>query len=114
MGDTWLNGILPFIDLDSGGSIDGMIEAVRMGLSIARADTRIIPGHGPMASRAELEAYLAMLVEVRGKVAAAKRAGQSLAQVQAQGIAARYAVPDAFIGPDAFIEAVFESLPPGG
>lgn len=115
MGDIFFHKMsLPFIDLESGGSVDGMIEAVRMGLSISRADTKIIPGHGPVATRADLEAYLAMLVEVRGKVAAAKRAGRTLAQVQAQGIAAPYAVPNAFIGPDAFIQSVFQSLPAGG
>lgn len=112
MGDTYFNQVtLPFIDRESGGSVDGMIEAVRMGLSIARSDTRIIPGHGPVATRADLESYLAMLVDVRDKVAAAKASGQSLAQVQAAGIAARYAVPNGFVEPDAFIASVFESLP---
>ena len=112
MGDTFFHKVtLPFIDLESGGSIDGMVAAARTGLSLARPDTRIIPGHGPVATRADLEAYLAMLEEVRAKVAAAKAAGQSIAQVNAAGIAARYAVPDAFVGPDDFIEAVFESLP---
>ena len=112
MGDTYFNKVtLPFIDIGSGGSIDGMIEAVRTGLALARPDTRIIPGHGPVATRAELESYLAMLVEGRGKVAAGKTAGQTLAQVQAAGIAAPYAVPNAFVSPDAFVEAVFESLP---
>lgn len=112
MGDTFFHkATLPFIDLESGGSIDGMIEAVRMGLSIARPDTRIVPGHGPVATRADLEAYLAMLVDVRGKVVAAKASGQSLAQVQALGIAAPYAIPEAFINPDAFVQSVFESLP---
>lgn len=113
MGDLFFHKMsLPFIDLESGGSIDGMIEGVRTGLALARADTRIIPGHGPVATRADLDAYLAVLVDVRGKVAEARRAGQTLAQVKAAGIAAPYAVPNAFIGPDAFVEAVFESLPP--
>lgn len=112
MGDTFFHKVtLPFIDLESGGSIDGMVAAARIGLSLARPDTRIIPGHGPVATRADLEAYLAMLEDVRARVVAAKAAGQSLAQVKAAGIAARYAVPDAFVGPDDFIEAVFESLP---
>ena len=71
MGDTFFNGLLPFIDLDSGGSIDGAIAAVETGLRLANDETRIIPGHGPMARRADLAAYLAMLRDVRTRVAAA-------------------------------------------
>ncbi len=112
MGDTFFHAVtLPFIDRDSGGSIDGLIAAARTGLGLASADTKIIPGHGPMATRADLEAYLAMLVDVRTKVAAAKAAGRSLADIKAANPAAPYAIADAFIGPDDFVEAVFESLP---
>lgn len=112
MGDTYFHKVtLPFIDLDSGGSIDGLIAAVRKGLAVAGPNTKIIPGHGPVASRADLQAYLAMLIDVRTKVAAQKRAGRSLARVKAAKIAERYAVPKAFVGPDAFIESVYNSLP---
>lgn len=112
MGDAFFHKVtLPFIDLESGGSVDGLIAAVRTGLSLAGPATRIIPGHGPVATKADLQAYLAMLVDVRTKVAAQKRQGRTLAQVQRLGIATRYAVPKAFIGPDAFVEAVYNSLP---
>lgn len=112
MGDAFFHKVtLPFIDLESGGSIDGLIAAIRTGLSLAGPGTKIIPGHGPVATRADLQAYLAMLVDVRTKVAAQKRLGRTLAQVQRSGIATRYAVPKAFIGPDAFVDAVYNSLP---
>ncbi|MEO6198402.1 MAG: MBL fold metallo-hydrolase [Sphingomicrobium sp.] len=112
MGDTFFNKIsLPFIDLESGGSIDGMIAAVRTGLTLAAADAVIVPGHGPVANRADLEAYLAMLVDVRAKVAAAKAAGTSLAAIKASRSAAPYAIANGFIGPDDFVEAVYSSLP---
>ena len=66
MGDTFFHKVtLPFIDLSSGGSIDGLIAAVDKGLSMADGGTRIIPGHGPVASREELAAYREMLVDVR-------------------------------------------------
>ena len=111
MGDTFFHkATLPFIDLESGGSIDGLIEAVKTGLATAGPKTRIIPGHGPVATHAELEAYLAMLVDVRSRVSEAKAAGRTLAEVKAAKFAERYAIPDAFIGPDDFVESVFNSL----
>ncbi len=111
MGDTFFHEMsFPFVDLSSGGSIDGLIAAVNKGLSLARPATRIIPGHGPMATRADLVAYRDMLVDVRAKVAAGIKAKRSLAQIQASKPAARYGMPDGFVKPDAFVKAVYESL----
>lgn len=110
MGDTWFNGMLPFIDLDSGGSIDGAIVAVEAGLALANDQTRIIPGHGPVGGRADLAAYRDMLRSVRDQVARAIRARRMLAQIQALRIADRYGRPNAFISPESFIETVHRSL----
>jgi glyoxylase-like metal-dependent hydrolase (beta-lactamase superfamily II) len=110
MGDTFFNGLLPFIDLDSGGSIDGAIAAAERGLRLANAETRIIPGHGPMARRADLVAYVAMLRDVRSRVAAAIRQRRTLPQIQALRIADRYGRRGAFISPESFIETVYRSL----
>lgn len=111
MGDAFFHRLsLPFIDLDSGGSIDGLIAAVNRGLDIAGTNTRIIPGHGPIATRADLVAYRDMLVDVRGKVAAGIAAGQTLAQIQASKPAASYGMTDGFIKPDQFVEAIYTSL----
>jgi len=68
MGDIYFNGLYPYIDLDGGGSIQGMIAAVELGLRLADEDTRIIPGHGPLSNRAELAAYLDFLVKARNNV----------------------------------------------
>lgn len=81
VGDTWWNGHYPFIDSSTGGSIDGMIRAAQANLSRATAHTIIIPGHGPVGSKAQLEAFHEMLVTVRRDVAAHKRQGRSLAEV---------------------------------
>ena len=111
MGDTFFHGSsFPFIDLGSGGSIDGAIAAANQGLKLAGTNTRVIPGHGPMATRADLEAYRNMLVDIRGKVAAGIAAGQTLEQIQATKPAQRYGMPDGFIKPDRFIETVYNSL----
>lgn len=111
MGDTFFHKFsLPFIDLSSGGSIDGLIAAVDKGLAMSNDQTRIIPGHGPVASRAELVAYRAMLADVRAKVAAGIAAKRSLAQIQADKPAAAYGMAEGFIKPDQFVAFVHESL----
>jgi len=110
MGDTFFNGMLPFIDLDSGGSVRGYIAAVEEGLGIANAQTVIIPGHGPVATRANLLAYRDMLVELRGRVVEAIRAGRSLDEVKAMRLADRYGRDTDFITPDAFIETLYRDL----
>lgn len=80
MGDTYFNGMYPFIDIFSGGSIAGMIEAADAVLGRASADTVIVPGHGPLSNAAELRVYRAMLVAVRDRVAAAQVAGADQAE----------------------------------
>jgi glyoxylase-like metal-dependent hydrolase (beta-lactamase superfamily II) len=75
VGDIWFNGFYPFIDEATGGSIGGMIRAAEKALTIADGKTKIIPGHGPLGSKADLQKYLEMLVAVRDKVAALKAAG---------------------------------------
>ena len=69
-GDTYFNGMYPFIDTSSGGSVDGVIAAADRVLALADASTKIIPGHGPLSNKAELEAYRAMLVGARDAVRA--------------------------------------------
>lgn len=67
-GDIFFNGMFPFIDLGSGGSVDGYIAAQEEILERAGAGTRIIPGHGPLADKRDLEAAHAMLVDARKRV----------------------------------------------
>jgi len=110
MGDTFFNGLLPFIDLDSGGSIDGAIAAVDQALSIANDETVIIPGHGPLARRADLVRYRDMLSTLRDRVAAEILAGHSVDEVKALRLADPYGPPDGFITPDALIETIYRSL----
>jgi cyclase len=110
MGDTFFNGLLPFIDLDSGGSIDGAIAAVDQGLAIATESTVVIPGHGPLARRPDLVRYRDMLKTLRDRVAAEIAAGRSADQVKALRLADPYGPPDGFISPDALIETIYRSL----
>ena len=83
MGDVFFNGMYPFIDASTGGTIDGIINAVGIALKRVTATTKIVPGHGPLGGRGSLESYGRMLTAVRDRVRTAKRAGKTLADVQA-------------------------------
>ena len=82
-GDTYFNGKYPFIDLDSGGSIAGLLGAIDAMLALADAETRIIPGHGPVSGRADLEAYRKMLVETTTRVRTLRAEGKTADEVVA-------------------------------
>ncbi|MCK8787734.1 MBL fold metallo-hydrolase [Roseomonas sp. NAR14] len=83
-GDTYWNGIYPFIDYSTGGNIDGMIRAAERNLVEATDRTIVIPGHGkPVSNKAELTSYRDMLVAIREKVAVLKRQGRSLQETVA-------------------------------
>jgi cyclase len=112
MGDTFFNGLYPFVDTDSGGNIRGIIAAADRVLAISNDQTRIIPGHGPVASKADLAAYRAYLVDVVEKVQAAMKVGKTLAQVQTMKPSAAYDAKygGAFIKPDAFVAEIYASL----
>lgn len=84
MGDTWFNGFYPFIDESSNGNIQGMIDAADRGLHMADAGMKIIPGHGPLGTRAELQQARDMLATVRDRVAALKKSGASEQEVVAK------------------------------
>lgn len=77
-GDAYFQGFYPFIDVEHGGSIDGMIAFYDQLMALAGPDTRIIPGHGPIATRDDVRIYQAMLKTVRERVADSIAAGQSL------------------------------------
>lgn len=112
MGDTYFNGFYPFIDVGTGGTINGMIAAADRVLAEADAGTKIIPGHGPVSGRTELAAYRDMLVGVRDKVRPMVKAGRSLAQVQAARPSAKWDSTwgNAFFTPEQFVAVVFQSL----
>jgi len=92
-GDIFFNGFYPFVDVDHGGSLRGMIEGADEILSLADDRTKIIPGHGPLGDKAQLASYRAMLwtayqrlkaLKIDGKSAAEAIAAKPLADLEAE------------------------------
>ncbi|WJH41889.1 MBL fold metallo-hydrolase [Aliirhizobium terrae] len=113
VGDTYWNGIYPFIDYSTGGSIDGTIRALEKNLALADRDTIIIPGHGmPVSNRAEMLEFHDMLVAIRDNVARLKAKGMTLAQTQAEKPTKAFDAKwgQFVIGPDFFTKLVYEGV----
>lgn len=78
MGDTFVNGFYPFVDIESGGAVAGLIASADRVLARATPDTKIVPGHGPLATRADLAAYRDMLVDVKARIEKGIASGETL------------------------------------
>ena len=111
-GDTIWGGMYPFIDLSSGGSIDGMIESSRKLLALADDETRLIPGHGPPIGREELQSFFDMLTTIRDAGAKSIEAGNDHETTTASKPTAGHdaAWGQGFIKPDQMAEFVYKSL----
>jgi glyoxylase-like metal-dependent hydrolase (beta-lactamase superfamily II) len=112
MGDTFFNKVtFPFVDLSSGGNVAGVVKAADVALALANDQTRIIPGHGPVATKADLQSYRDMVSAIIAKVDAAMKSGSSLSAIKAMKPTAGYDVKaDGFITGDTFVETVYKSL----
>jgi glyoxylase-like metal-dependent hydrolase (beta-lactamase superfamily II) len=80
---VFFNGVYPFIDASTGGSIDGQIAGATLALKLSDSATKIVPGHGPVADTVALTKYRDMMVTVRDRVQKLKTAGRTLAEVVA-------------------------------
>lgn len=113
VGDTYWNGIYPFIDYSTGGSIDGMIAASDANLAASTENTIIIPGHGkPVSNKSELKEFRDMLVGIRGNIAALKKAGRTLEEIVAAKPTAAYDAKwgQFVIDPPFFTKLVYEGV----
>jgi glyoxylase-like metal-dependent hydrolase (beta-lactamase superfamily II) len=84
MGDTFFNGLYPFIDSSTGGKISGMIAAVDKILPLASKDTKIVPGHGPLGNKEDLAKFRELLVTARDRVQKLKTAGKTAQEAAAE------------------------------
>lgn len=111
-GDVFWNGFYPLIDTGSDGGIDGTIAAAKRILALSNEETKIIPGHGKLATRADLEAYIAMLETVRARVIELIGQYKKKSQVIAADPLADYddTWGTGFMKPDAFLGIVYDDL----
>ena len=80
-GDLMFNGRFPFIDANNGGTLDGVLLGLNMILSLSDDNTKIIPGHGPLANKADVAKTIAMLEDARDLVGALVKSGKSDAEI---------------------------------
>jgi len=112
MGDVYVTYGYPFIDLSSGGSIDGMIDAVERVMAMIDDSSKVIPGHGVLSNRAGLGGYRTMLVTIRDRVQRQIAAGASLRDAIATRPTAEFDATwgKGFVKPDQFVEILYTSL----
>jgi len=112
MGDTYFNGMYPFIDTSSGGTVGGVIAAADKVLALSDDATKIIPGHGPLSNKRELKAYRDMLDTVAGRVAKMIAAGKKLEEIVAANPSSDFDAKwgKGFIPPAKFAEMLAKNL----
>ena len=113
LGDVFFNGMYPFIDATTGGSINGMIDGVSFSMKQADKATKIVPGHGPLGDLAALTSFRDMLVTSRDRVAKLKKSGETLQQVIAatptKDLDAMWG--KGFFPPNDYVALVYNTLP---
>jgi glyoxylase-like metal-dependent hydrolase (beta-lactamase superfamily II) len=111
-GDTFFNGFYPYIDSGTGGKIGGMIAAADKILGLATANTKIVPGHGPLGNKEDLTKFRAMLVTARERVQKLKTAGKSAQEAAAEKPLADLdaAWGKGMLGSEQFVQVVYLAL----
>ncbi len=111
MGDDFFNGLFPVIDLDNGGSVQGIIAAVEKVLPLISDDAKVIPGHGPLSDKAGLKKFVEVLKGTSAAVQKGIAAGKTVEQMRRKRCSGPWdAWGQGFIKTDAFIETLYKSL----
>jgi cyclase len=110
MGDDFFVARFPFVDLESGGSVQGLIKNVGDIIPKLAADVKIIPGHGPISTVEDLKQYHHMLMTTTAIVQEKMKAGKTVEQIKAEGLPAEWASwGSGFIKTDAWLETIYRS-----
>jgi glyoxylase-like metal-dependent hydrolase (beta-lactamase superfamily II) len=110
MGDDFFANRFPYVDLGSGGNVQGLIDNIGQVIEALPADVKIIPGHGPLSTISDLRTYHAMLLETTGLVRERMREGQSLDDIKKAGMPEKWASwPSDFITTERWINIIYES-----
>ena len=111
MGDDFVTYGFPFIDVKSGGSASGMIAGLERALTLIPQDAKIIPGHGPISSPADVRKFVDMLKETRALVAKASADGKTADEMKSDHILAKYEdLGKGFIKTDAWIDLMLADI----
>lgn len=111
-GDILFEGMYPFIDLEHGGSMSGMIDATNRILGMIDDNTRVIPGHGMLTDKQGLKAYRGMLTKIRDRILSQIRAGKTLEEIKLSRPTQDFdsELGGGFMKPDVFVGIVYQSL----
>lgn len=112
MGDTYFNGRYPYIDLSSGGSVDGLLNAINTAIMIVDGETKIIPGHGDLSNKKELLKYREVILTVRDRVRDAIKDRMSLEAIKAAQLNTDYDEKwgGGFISGERIVDIMYTSL----
>ena len=111
MGDLFFNGIFPFVDVEHGGRVNGMIDNITKVLAEIDDDTIVIPGHGSLGTKQDLMDFHSMLAGTYKEINAMLKQGLTLEQMQAQGLSSKWqSFTQGFIDENAWIGLVYESI----
>ncbi len=114
MGDLYFEGLYPYIGIYSGGSIDGMIKVIGQILQMIDENTKVVPGHGPLSNKAQLQEYVSMLAAIRDKVSRLMKEGKTMEEVVAAKPTKAHDEKwgKGFLPPDRFAGLVYMDLSP--
>lgn len=111
MGDDFFNGMFPFVDLGSGGDVEGLAKNVKIVIDQVPPDVKLIPGHGPVGTLADLKDYHNMLIETTDIVRQGIKAGKTLDRIQSQGLPDQWKDwGNGFIKTDRWLDIIYQSL----
>ncbi len=110
MGDNFFNGMFPYIDVDAKGSLAGMIKALDTGLMLAGENTKIIPGHGPLSSKADMQLTRDTLATIQSRVKSRIDTGENLQTIIDAKILHDYEHLSSFIDVESMLKITYRSL----
>ncbi|MDC6389331.1 MBL fold metallo-hydrolase [Maribacter sp. PR1] len=111
MGDNFFSGRYPYLDLGSGGDIDGLISNTSMALELIDDETKIIPGHGAISYKSDLKDFTEILITLRERIKNARSSGKSLEETQKMGLSKEWddTHGQGFINADRIVEFIYKS-----
>jgi glyoxylase-like metal-dependent hydrolase (beta-lactamase superfamily II) len=111
LGYDFFAGRFPFVDLESGGSVEGLVKNIGELIGKIPADAKLIPGHGPISTLDDLKSYHRMLQQTSEIVRQKITAGKTLDQIKTEGLPAEWAPwGTGFIKTDRWVETIYKSL----